>query len=659
MIPVAGAVSLNLSLAFAILTLFAIGFYIRNNDYRLFLTGQRLSLASSGLSVISTIILTNELILGNFDLDYVAHYTSNETPLLYKITALWAGQSGSMLFWLAILSIYAIIVVLQNRKEHHSLMPWVIIVITIVQLFFLGMTNFVTNPFEPTNADFIVMNGNGLNPLLQNPTMAIHPPMLYLGYVGFTIPFAFAIAALIKKDASSLWIKTIRRWTLVTWLFLGIGIILGGWWAYLELGWGGYWAWDPVENASFMPWLTGTAFVHSIIIQEKKNMLKIWNMILIILTFTLCIFGTFLTRSGIMSSVHSFTASGLGPLFFGFVILILVVSYGLLYARRSHFQTEKQLESFTSRESGFLFNNVIFVVMCFAVFWGTIFPVISEAVRGTKITVGAPFFNQINIPIGLILLFLTGVGPLLAWRNTSKESLIKNFTIPLIVAFISAGVLLALNIRGNAMMTLSLSGFVFTTIAIEFLRGINARTRKFDESIISAFIKLIQKNRSRYGGYISHLGIVLMFVGFSGHAFDIEDEWGLQIGSKETVGNYDVELAGLSEEERPNHYAYIADLNVYTTGGEFVTDLHPEKRIYFHRDPNPDKRQPHSELDIYSTLTRDIYSIFTGVDPKNQVGYFKIMINPLVQWVWIGSYFLIIGTVIAMWPVKRKKNELE
>ena len=659
MIPVAGAVSLNLSLAFAILTLFAIGFYIRYNDFRLFLTGQRLSLASSGLSVISTIILTNELILGNFDLDYVAHYTSNETPLLYKITALWAGQSGSMLFWLAILSIYAIIVVLQNRKEHHLLMPWVIIVITIVQLFFLGMTNFVTNPFEPTNADFIVMNGNGLNPLLQNPTMAIHPPMLYLGYVGFTIPFAFAIAALIKKDASSLWIKTIRRWTLVTWLFLGIGIILGGWWAYLELGWGGYWAWDPVENASFMPWLTGTAFVHSIIIQEKKNMLKIWNMILIILTFTLCIFGTFLTRSGVMSSVHSFTASGLGPLFFGFVILILIVSYSLLYVRRKHFQTGKQLESFTSRESGFLFNNVVFVVMCFAVFWGTIFPVISEAVRGTKITVGAPFFNQINIPIGLILLFLTGVGPLLAWRNTSKESLIKNFTFPLIVAFIIVGLLLALDITGNAMMTLSLSGFVFTTIVIEFWRGIRARTRKFDESIISAFIKLIQKNRSRYGGYISHLGIVLMFVGFSGHAFDIEDEWGLQIGAKETVGNYEIELDALSEEERPNHYAYIANLNIYTSGGEFVTDLHPEKRIYFHRDPNPDKRQPHSELDIYSTIVRDIYSIFTGVDPKNQVGYFKIMINPLVQWVWIGSYFLIIGTVIAMWPVKRGKNELE
>ena len=322
-------------------------------------------------------------------------------------------------------------------------------------------------------------------------------------------------------------------------------------------------------------------------------------------------------------------------------------------------ELKKQLESFTSRESGFLFNNVVFVVMCFAVFWGTIFPVISEAVRGTKITVGAPFFNQINIPIGLILLFLTGVGPLLAWRNTSKESLIKNFTFPLIVAFIIVGLLLALDITGNAMMTLSLSGFVFTTIVIEFWRGIRARTRKFDESIISAFIKLIQKNRSRYGGYISHLGIVLMFVGFSGHAFDIEDEWGLQIGAKETVGNYEIELDALSEEERPNHYAYIANLNIYTSGGEFVTDLHPEKRIYFHRDPNPDKRQPHSELDIYSTIVRDIYSIFTGVDPKNQVGYFKIMINPLVQWVWIGSYFLIIGTVIAMWPVKRGKNELE
>ncbi len=655
MIPVAGGIALNLSLAFGILTLFAIGFYIQYQDLRLFKTGQRLSIATSVLSILSTLILTNELIIGNFDLDYVAHYTSNETPLFYKVTALWAGQAGSMLFWLAVLSLYALIMVLQYRKSHQSLMPWVIIVVTIVQLFFSAMTNFVTNPFEPTNADFVVMNGNGLNPLLQNPTMAIHPPMLYLGYVGFTIPFAFAIAALIKKDASSLWVKTVRRWTLITWLFLGIGIILGGWWAYLELGWGGYWAWDPVENASFMPWLTGTAFVHSIIIQEKKNMLKIWNMILIILTFTLCIFGTFLTRSGVMSSVHSFTASGLGPLFFVFVILILIVSYGLLYIRRNDFKTEKRLESFSSRESGFLFNNVIFVVMCFAVFWGTIFPVISEAVRGTKITVGPPFFNQINIPIGLILLFLTGVGPLLAWRKTSKESLIKNFTLPLSVGVLVAGVLFVSGIRGNALIALSLSSFVLMTILIEFWRGVSIRSRKFGESITFAFYQLIQKNRSRYGGYIAHLGIVLMFIGFSGHAFDIEAEWGLKLNSKETVGNYEIELDGMSEEERPNHYAYIADLNVYTSHGEFVTTLYPEKRIYFHRDPNPDKRQPHSELDIYSTLSRDIYSIFTGVDSKNQVGYFKIMINPLVQWVWIGSYLLVIGTVIALWPVRRSE----
>ena len=655
MIPLTGAISLNLSLAFGILTLFVIGFYIRNDDFRLYRTGQRLSLVTSGLSLLATGVLTNELIAGNFDLDYVAHYTSNETPFMYKITALWAGQSGSMLFWLAILSVYAMVAVLQNKDKHLSLMPWVIFVTTIVQLFFLAMTNFVTNPFEPTNADFVIMNGNGLNPLLQNPTMAIHPPMLYLGYVGFTIPFAFALAALIKRDASSLWIKTVRRWTLVTWLFLGIGIILGGGWAYLELGWGGYWAWDPVENASFMPWLTGTAFVHSIIIQEKKNMLKIWNMILIIVTFTLCIFGTFLTRSGVMSSVHSFTASGLGPLFLSFVFIIMIVSFGLLYYRRADFKSEKRLESFTSRESGFLFNNVVFVVLCFAVFWGTIFPVISEAVRGTKITVGAPFFNQINIPIGLILLFLTGVGPLLAWRNTSKESLIKNFTSPIIVALLTGGVLFALNVRGNSLVALSLASFVATTILIEFWRGISARTGKFEESVFTAFIRLIQKNRSRYGGYITHLGIVLMFVGFSGHAFDIENEWGLKAGNRETVGNYEVELLKISQEERPNHYAYIADLNVYQKeDGKFVTDLHPEKRIYFHRDPNPDKRQPHSELDIYSTLVRDIYSIFTGVDPENNVGYFKIMINPLVQWVWIGSYLLVIGTVIAMWPAKRR-----
>ena len=331
MTPVAGGVALNLAFGFSILTVLTLSIYARNGDQRLFLTGQRLALGISFFVFLATFILTYQLIGSNFNIDYVARYTSLETPLIYKISALWAGQSGSLLFWLFILSIYSTITIIQNQSKHHGLMPWVIISLAIIQMFFLVLTNFVTNPFMPTDADFLVTNGNGLNPLLQNVTMAIHPPTLYLGYVGFSVPFAFAISALMNRDTSPLWIQSIRRWTLVAWLFLSMGIILGGWWAYQELGWGGYWAWDPVENASFMPWLTATAFLHSIIIQEKKDMLRIWNMVLIILTFTLCIFGTFLTRSGVVSSVHSFTASSLGPIFLTFVFLILVSSFGIMY----------------------------------------------------------------------------------------------------------------------------------------------------------------------------------------------------------------------------------------------------------------------------------------------------------------------------------------
>ena len=336
MTPIAGGVALSLAFGFGLLAVFTLLFYNKYQDQRLFLVGQRLALGVSFFIFLATFILSYQLIISNFDVDYVARYTSIETPTIYKISALWAGQSGSLLFWLFILSIFSTITILQNQHKHHELMPWVIISLTITQIFFLILTNYVTNPFKPTEADFIVANGNGLNPLLQNITMAIHPPTLYLGYVGFSVPFAFAFSALVNRDTSPLWIQSIRRWTLVAWLFLSMGIILGGWWAYQELGWGGYWAWDPVENASFMPWLTATAFIHSIIIQEKKDMLRLWNMALIILTFTLCIFGTFLTRSGVMSSVHSFTESSLGPIFLFFVFFIMIVSFGIMYLSLTH-----------------------------------------------------------------------------------------------------------------------------------------------------------------------------------------------------------------------------------------------------------------------------------------------------------------------------------
>jgi len=652
MTPIAGSVAMNLAFGFSILTVLTLFLYNKNGDERLFLTGQRLALGISFFVFLATFILAYQLVQSNFDIDYVARYTSLETPVVYKISALWAGQSGSLLFWLFILSIYTTIVILQNQQKHNSLMPWVIITLAIVQMFFLVLTNYVTNPFKPTDADFIVSNGNGLNPLLQNVTMAIHPPTLYLGYVGFSVPFGFAISAMINRDTSPLWIQSIRRWSLVAWLFLSIGIILGGWWAYRELGWGGYWAWDPVENASFMPWLTATAFVHSIIIQEKKDMLRVWNMALIIITFTLCIFGTFLTRSGVMSSVHSFTGSSLGPIFLTFVFSIMIVSFGMMYFRRNDLRSTKKMESFTSRESGFLFNNMVFVVMCFAVFWGTLFPVFSEAIRGTKITVGPPFFNQINIPIGLILLALTGIGPLLAWRKTGKKSLIRNFTFPIITGLIVAILLLIIGLRGAVVISFSLGAFVTATITTEFTRGIQARRKKFNESIITALIKIVSKNRSRYGGYVVHLGIVFMFVGFTGHAFDQEKEFSLKVGESNHVAGYNFKLIQMSETERPNHYAWISDLRVTNDEGKFVTNLHPEKRIYFHRNPDPNRRQPHSELDIYTTMNRDIYSIFSGVDSENSVAFIKIMVNPLVQWVWLGGYILVFGTIVALWPRK-------
>ena len=654
MTPIAGGSALSLSFGFSLLTVLTLLIYTRNQDQRLFLVGQRLALCVSFFIFLATFILSYQLIISNFDIDYVARYTSIETPTIYKISALWAGQSGSLLFWLFILSIFSTITIIQNQNKHHQLMPWVIISLTITQMFFLILTNYVTNPFKPTEADFVVVNGNGLNPLLQNITMAIHPPTLYLGYVGFSVPFAFAISALVNRDTSPLWIQSIRRWVLVAWLFLSMGIILGGWWAYQELGWGGYWAWDPVENASFMPWLTATAFLHSIIIQEKKDMLRLWNMVLIILTFTLCIFGTFLTRSGVMSSVHSFTESSLGPIFLLFVFFILFTSFGLMYKRLDDLKSPRKIESFTSRESGFLFNNMVFVVLCFAVFWGTLFPVISEAVRGTKITVGAPFFNQIITPIGLILLALTGVGPLLAWRRTGSKNLIRNFTLPIVAGFIASIIFMIIGYEGYSVISFSLCVFVTFSIAAEFSRGISARRKKFKESIFVALKTIISKNRSRYGGYIVHLGIVLMFIGFTGHAFDREKEFSLQLGQSDHVAGYEFELINLSESERPNHYAWISELKVSDNQGTFVTNLFPEKRVYFHKNPDINRRQPHSELDIYSTLNKDIYSIFSAIDNEKGIAFLKIMINPLVKWVWIGGYVLVFGTIIALWP--RKEN---
>ena len=650
MIPVLGSIVLSLALGVSVVAILLFFLYTKNFIKSYFLSGWRATVVVSTLCIFATILMFNELLTSNFDINYVALHTSIETPILYKITALWAGQSGSLLFWLFILSIYILIVLYKNRKAIDISLPWIFITLLTVQLFFLLIVNFIENPFMATKADFIIVNGNGLNPLLQNITMAIHPPVLYLGYIGFTIPFAYAVGVLITKRTDLKWIFQIRRWSVIAWFFQSIGIILGGWWAYQELGWGGYWAWDPVENASFMPWLTGTAFLHSIMIQEKKEMLKIWNMILVLITFILCIFGTFLTRSGIMSSVHSFAVSDLGPAFLSFIIFLLAICSYLIFSRLEILKSKNKVISFTSRESGFLFNNLIFIVICFSVFWGTIFPVLSEAITNEKITVGPPFYNKVSMPLGLILLLLTGVGPMLVWGKTSNVVLKRNFMIPSVILVVCFFICLIFEIRGGALISFPLAAFSLTAIIKEFYRGLFSRISRYGESPFIALIMLVSRNRTRFGGHIVHLGIIFMFVGFTGHAFDSETEFAIKKGDIHNFNGYEFELASIFPDERSNHFAWVADLNIRDNQKNIITTLSPEKRVYFHRDPNPDKRQPHSELDIYGTISRDIYSIFSGYDVEQELAYFKVMINPLVWWVWFGGYVLTFGSLISIWP---------
>jgi len=515
----------------------------------------------------------------------------------------------------------------------------------LVNFFFLILLSFISNPFE--RLAFRPPDGQGLNPLLQNPGMIFHPPTLFLGYVGFTVPFAFAIAALITGQLDDVWIGTTRKWTLFSWFFLGIGILLGAQWAYVELGWGGYWAWDPVENASLMPWLTGTAFLHSVMIQEKRGMLKVWNMVLIILTFCLCIFGTFLTRSGILSSVHSFGESTLGPFFFGFLLLVLVFSLGYLIYRLPSLKSEHQLDSLLSRESTFLFNNLILVGAAFSVFWGTIFPVISEAIKGVKITVGPPFFNQINVPIGLALLLLTGVCPLISWRRATGRNFRRNFFFPLIISLLFAVSLYFLGIRHPyACISFTLCFFVSVTIAIEFYRGTRARKELTKRGYLSAFLHLILRNRRRYGGYLIHLSMVLIFLGITGSsAYQLEKEATLKKGESIHIKNYSLRYEGLTESSDIHKITVKARLTVFNRGKR-IAQLEPEKRLYRVQE------QPTTEVAIRSSLKEDLYAILVGYDAQGNAT-FKILVNPLVAWIWAGGFAMCLGIAIIFWPERK------
>jgi cytochrome c-type biogenesis protein CcmF len=614
-------------------------------------------LAAWALVTTACVCLIALFLKNDFGIEYVAGHSNRALPLFYKIPALWAGQEGSLLFWSLILVTYSGIVVLQNRRENRDLMPFVVACLFGTILFFNVLNLFVANPFSAigvshAGGDVRLMappDGNGLNPLLQHPAMVIHPPVLYLGYVGFAIPAAFATAALIRRQRGSRWIQTTRRWTLIAWLFQGCGIILGARWAYAELGWGGYWAWDPVENASLMPWLAGTAFLHSVIVQERKGMLKVWNMSLVILSYALCLFGTFLTRSGIVSSVHAFAQSTIGPWFVGYLVLLLVASAVLIITRLDYLKSERELDSVLSRESSFLFNNLMLLAAAFAVLWGTIFPVISEAARNVKITVGAPYFNRVNVPLGLFLLLLTGLGPLFAWRKTSVASLKKNLTVPAIAGVVVVVALVAAGVRhAYALIAFFITAFVAVTIVMEFARGVRARMTSTGEVAPVALVNLVRRNKRRYGGYIVHLAIVMIFVGFTGTAFNYETRGAMAKGDRMSVRGYELVLEDLADSENDNYVSGLATLSVQRDGRE-IERISTEKRFY------KASQQSTSEVAIHATLREDLYVVYAGTAEEGRA-LIQVYLNPLVSWVWIGAFVMAFGTILTIVPEHRERR---
>ena len=608
-------------------------------------SGENALLALFGLLTISTAALIYALVTHDFSLAYVTNYSNRTQSMAYTVSALYGGNDGSLLFWAWMLAAFASIVLIQNRHRHRDLMPHVVGVFGVVAFFFVGVMLLLANPFSRLAE--VPPDGRGLNPLLQNPGMFFHPPTTYIGYVGFTVPFAFAIAALITGRLGTTWITSTRRWTIFAWFFLGLGNMFGAWWAYNILGWGGYWAWDPVENASFLPWLTGTAYLHSVMIQEKKGMLKVWNMSLIIVTFALSIFGTFLTRSGILSSVHTFSQGSLGYFFLGFLALILLVSFGLLFRRLPALQSQNELDSFISRESSFLFNNLMLVGIAFATLWGTVFPLIAEVVRGVKVTVGPPFYNQVTIPLGLGLLFLTGVCPLIAWRRASWKNLQRNFLLPATAGLAGGAGLFLLGIWDPvAWTTLVLLLFVAATIVAEFARGTRARQQMTGEGVLRAFATLCWRNKRRYGGYVIHLGALLMILAMVGGIFKEEKEVFLKRGETLAIGRYQVHFQDFREIPRQDSAVLAAEVHVSNTGKPLGTLL-PQKRFH------PGSEQPHSMVGVLSSLREDLYLILVNYTKEGAA--LKALVNPLMMWMWIGSYLMALGVILVMWPERRER----
>ena len=618
-------------------------------------TARRAGVALFGAVLLAAVALVTAAFQNDFTIAYIFHHSNRALPAPYKFAVLWSGQEGSLLFWSLLLAAYGFVLRLRYKTDPR-LFAYASVILAAVQLFFLALVCFAANPFGliegPPRAD-----GSGLNALLQFPEMVIHPPMLYLGYVGFAIPFAFALSALIMKYPGEKWIHITRRWTMVTWGFLTCGIFLGSHWAYYVLGWGGYWGWDPVENASLMPWLVGTAFLHSVMMQEKRGMLKVWNMWLVFATFWLAILGTFLTRSGIINSVHAFAQSSIGT-WFAFFLAISFAVFVLVFAlNHKHLRSEHRLESLASRESSFLFNNLLFLLLTLDVLWGTWFPKISELVQGNKVTVGGPFYNRVAIPVAMLLLLLTAVGPLLAWRKTSFESLKRNFMWPTIGALAAAVFVMITPSRWGSifglrpwtdisllysLMTVFLSALVTLTVASEFYRGGQVIREKTGQSMFASMVQLTHRNTRRYGGYVVHFGVALVMIGFCGAALNQDKEMEMGYGDRMSIGSYELVCRSYTQDDNPNQASEWAILDVYQNGQKI--DTMTPVRIFYKAG-----QQASTKPDIRSTLKEDLYLVYEGQSDKGRP-IIKAHVNPLVMWIWIGAWMMVLGTGLGLVP---------
>ena len=618
---------------------------VRSNNWNLIRSAQNASILSFLLIAIASAALLQALVLSDFSLRYVWEHSSTDMPLFYKVSSFWGGLEGSLLFWVLVQSFFSMIVAFRYQYSNREIIPYVIATLNAILAFLLLLLIGWSNPLDLQGV--IPLEGRGLNPLLQHPAMAIHPPSLYLGFIGFSVPFAFAMGGLILGKMDNEWVLTTRRWTLTAWYFLSAGLILGGQWAYEELGWGGFWAWDPVENAALMPWLTGTAFLHSVMIQEKRNMLKIWNVVLIILTFGLTIVGTFLTRSGIINSVHAFTQSEIGPAFLIFLAFILVIGFALLFKRIQMLESEHKIESVLCRENAFLAQNVLLVGIAFTVLLGTTFPLLAEAVRGTKLSIQAPFFNTIIAPMGYMVLLLMGIGTLIAWRKSSWEGLRRNFKNPLILATVGtvflAWFLADRNLLWSVHTIFWLTIFVTSTIVLEIVKAVQAKSSQTKSNFIIVLFYVIARNPRRYGGLLIHFGVVLMFLGFAGTFFKVERNMTLEPGVPQQIGEYSLEFKQIEEFTVGNATHRASIVEVYDKEGDFLEVLKPAKSFY------PTQPQPLTEVAIRRSFLEDLYLIFSSENGEEQGSItLRVFINPLVGWAWMALPVFTLGVGLSL-----------